>query len=99
MKRESIIVDNLGGDLALSGYALRYSSGYEYRFSGLTLEPGSRVAVVSQGTGGDSVAESDPPVYYRDADLPELVLEDGEETVKLLDREREVVSEASYESS
>lgn len=49
--------------------------------------------------GGDSVAESDPPVYYRDADLPELVLEDGEETVKLLDRERGVVSEASYDSS
>ena len=80
-----------------SGYTLSYSSGYEYTFTGgLTVEHGAKVAVVSQGVG-DSVAESDPPVYYRDGDLPELVLEDGNETIRLLDRDGDTIIEATYD--
>ena len=73
-----------------------YSSGYECTLSGgLSLEPQSTVAIVSQGAG-DSVAEADPPTYYRNAALPELVLDDGEETVHLLNGDDDVVIEASY---
>lgn len=96
-KREQILIRNTSGEAqSLSGYTLTYSSGYEYTFSGgLSLEPQSSVAIVSRGTG-DYVAESDPPKYYRDANLSEFVLEDGKETVRLLNQENEVVVEASY---
>lgn len=95
--RERVIVVNTSGeDRNISGYTLSYSSGYEYTFSGvLTVEAGAKVAVVSQGAG-DSVAEADPPTYYRDADFPTLVLENGEETVLLFDREDELIVEATY---
>lgn len=95
--RERVLIRNVSGESRfVSGYSLSYSSGYEYTFSGgLTLEAGAKVAIVTQGVG-DSVAESDPPTYYRDADLPELVLADGEETVRLLDADGEVVREATY---
>ena len=95
--RERIVVRNVSGERQnVRGYTLAYSSGYEYVFGGrLTLEPGSTVAVVTRG-GRDGVADSDPPKYYRDADLPELVLADGAETVRLLDRDDEVVVEATY---
>lgn len=96
-KSEQVLLrNNSDENQRISGYTLTYSSGYEYTFSGgLSLEPGARVAVVSQGTG-DHVAESDPPKYYRDADLPELVFEDGKETVRLLNQNDEVVVEASF---
>ena len=95
--RERILITNVSGERrSVSGYTLTYSSGYEYTFTGgLTLESGGTVADVTQGAG-DGVAESDPPTYYRDADLPELVLDDGEETVRLLDADDEVVREATY---
>ena len=95
--RERIIIRNESDhNIGIGGYTLRYGSGYEYTFSEeFSLEPYSKVAVVSQGKG-DSTAESDPPTYYRDADLPELVLEDGEETVRLLNREEELTIEAVY---
>jgi hypothetical protein len=98
--RERVILENISGESQyISGYTLEYSSGFHYTFSGgLSLEHRSIVAVVSQGAG-DSVAESDPPTYYRNADLPELVLEDGEETVGLLDRQGELVSEATHEAN
>lgn len=50
---------------------------------------------MTQGVG-DSVSDTDPPTYYRDAALIELVLEDGEETVRLRDGAGEVVVEATY---
>ncbi|WP_265108241.1 lamin tail domain-containing protein [Halosolutus halophilus] len=95
--RERVLIKNSSEESQyISGYTLTYSSGYEYTFSGgLTLEPRSTVAVVSQGAG-DSVAESDPPTYYRNADLPELVLEDGEETIRLLNQEDELVVEETF---
>lgn len=97
--RERILITNVSGESQyISGYTLTYSSGYEYTFTGgLSLEPRSTVAIVSQGAGG-SVAEADPPTYYRDAALPELVLEDGEETVRLLDRENEPVAQATFDA-
>lgn len=96
--RERVVIKNISEQSQdIRGYSLSYSSGYEYTFSSLPLEPRSKVAVVSQGTG-DSVAESDPPTYYRDADLDELVLEDGAETVRLHDRDGERVVEATYEA-
>lgn len=96
-ERERVLITNVSDESQyVSGYTLTYSSGYEYTLSGgLSLEPQSTVAIVSQGAG-DSVAESDPPTYYRNAALPELVLEDGTETVRLLNGEDEVVIEASY---
>lgn len=97
MTRERIVITNRSSDSwNIGGYTLAYSSGHKYNFSDLTLEPGADVAVVSRGVG-DSVAESDPPTYYRNADLPELVLEDGSETMRLLDTDDEVVVEATYE--
>lgn len=95
--RERILITNVSGESQyISGYTLTYSSGYEYTLiGGLSLEAQSTVAIVTQGAG-DSVAESDPPTYYRNADLPELVLEDGEETVRLLNGEDEVIVEATY---
>ena len=95
--RERILITNVSGESqSVSGYTLTYSSGYEYTLSGsLSLEPQSTLAIVSQGAG-DSVAEADPPTYYRNAALPELVLEDGEETVRLLNGDDEVVTEATY---
>ena len=95
--RERILIRNVSEkNQYISGYTLMYSSGYEYTITaGLSLAPRSRVAIVTQGTG-DSVAESDPPTYYRDANLPELVLEDGEESVRLLDEGDEVVQNATY---
>lgn len=95
--RERVIVDNISGeDQSISGYTLAYSSGYEYTFSGrLILEAGAKVAVISQGAG-ESVAESDLPTYYQDASLPELVLEDGNETVRLFDKEDNLLVEATY---
>ncbi|WP_224338178.1 lamin tail domain-containing protein [Haloprofundus halobius] len=97
--RERIQITNISGESQyVSGYTLTYSSGYEYTLTGgLSLEAQSTVAIVSQGAG-DSVALTDPPTYYRDAALPELVLEDGEETVRLLNHEDEVVIEATYTS-
>lgn len=97
--RERIIVMNLSKtDQNLQGYTLEYSSGYEYKFTdGPTLEPRAKVAIVSRGAT-TSVAESDPPTYYRDADLPSLVLEDGEETVKLLDEAGIALVVATYRS-
>lgn len=94
--RERIVLENSSdSDLDLGGFVLQYESGDEYEFDGLVLEPGAAVAVVSQGTG-DAVAESDPPTYYRDAELDELVLEDGQETVELFDADGNLVLEATY---
>ena len=97
--RERIIIRNKSDhSIGIGGYTLRYSSGYEYTFSGgFSLEPYSKVAVVSQGEG-DGTAESDPPTYYRDADLPELILEDGEEAVRLLNREEGLIIKEVYNS-
>lgn len=53
------------------------------------------LAVVSQGEG-DSVADSDPPTYYQTAELPELMLEEGEETVRLLDTDNTPVATGTY---
>lgn len=95
--RERVLVANVSEERQyVSGYTVSYSSGYEYAISGgLTLDPRATLAVVSHGEG-DSVAETDPPTYYRNADLPELVLEDGEETVRLLDTDDDPVATAAY---
>ena len=97
--RERVVIENVSGTTkSLTAFTLDYSSGYEHTFEQLSLETRSEVAVVSQGEG-NSVAEADPPTYYRDADLPELVLEDGKETVELRDRDNEVLVTATYEDS
>lgn len=97
--RERVVIMNTSETTkSLTAFTLDYSSGYEYTFEQLSLETSSSVAVVSQGEG-NSVAEADPPTYYRDADLPELVLEDGKETVELHDRDNEVVVTATYEGT
>ena len=96
--RERVVIKNVSGTTkSPTAFTLDYSSGYEYAFEQLSLENRSSVAVVSRGEG-NSVAETDPPTYYRDADLPELVLDDGKETVELRDRDDEVVVTATYES-
>lgn len=95
--RERVLLTNVSdADRYLGGYTLTDSSGYEHSITGgLSLGPQARVAIVSQGVG-DSVTDTDPPTYYRDAAHPELVLEDGEETVRLRDGADEVVVEATY---
>jgi hypothetical protein len=96
---ERVVIRNVSGTTkSLTAFTLDYSSGYKYTFEQLSLETSSSVAIVSQGKG-NSVVEADPPTYYRDADLPELVLEDGKETVELRDRDDEVVVTATYEGS
>jgi hypothetical protein len=95
--RERVVIRNVSGTTnPLTAFTLEYSSGYQYTFEQLSLEDRSSVAVVSQGEG-NSVTEADPPTYYRDADLPELVLDDGKETIELRDRDDEVVVTATYE--
>lgn len=97
--RERVILINASDDpIDLEGCRLVYQSGPEYEFSDLVLEPRAKVAVVSRGVG-DSTALSDPPTYYRDAELDSLVLEDGEERVTLLSPSGAVVLEATYEPS
>ena len=95
--RERILIRNESDQsIEFGGYTLRYSSGHEYVFSGgLSVEPYAEVAVLSRGEG-DGIAESDPPTHYRDANLPEPVLRDGEETVRLLDRNGELLVEKLY---
>jgi len=99
VQRERVIVTNLSEDRQyVSGYTLAYSSGYEYTISGgLTLEPHATLAIVSQGEEHSSVVESDPPTYYQTATLPELVLTDGEETVRLLNHDDEPLVTATYD--
>lgn len=76
-------------------YTVAYSSSSEYTISGgLSLDPAT-LAGVSQDEG-DSVADFDPHTYYRTAELPELVLEDGEETVRLLDTDDTPVATGPY---
>lgn len=100
VQRERVTVTNLSEERQyVSGYTVAYSSGYEYTISGgLTLEPHATLAIVSQGEGA-SVAESEPPTYYQDAALPELVLTDDEETVRLLNHDDEPVVTATYDGA
>lgn len=100
VQRERVTVTNLSEERRyVSGYTLAYSSGYEHAISGgLTLEPRATLAIVSRGEGA-SVAESEPPTYYRDAALPELVLTDGEETVRLMNHDDEPVMTATYDGA
>jgi hypothetical protein len=100
VQREQVTVTNRSAEHQyVSGYTLAYSSGYEYAISGgVTLEPHATLAIVSQGEGA-SVAESEPPTYYQDAALPELVLTDGQETVRLLNYDDEPVVTATYDGA
>lgn len=96
---EHVAVRNVSNsDQQVTGYTLAYSSGHEYTVrEGLLLEPGAKVAIVTQGRQ-NVVAESDPPTYYRGADLSGSVLADGSETVQWIDPDGNTVASATFDA-
>lgn len=95
-EQERVVVTNESEvDTSIRRYYLEYSSGHRYSFDRVSLAPAEKIVVVSQGSG-DVTLESKPPVHVRDANLPELVTTDGEETVMLKAPDGKTVVDATY---
>ncbi|MFB6235952.1 MAG: lamin tail domain-containing protein [Halopenitus sp.] len=95
-KQERVVVTNESEtDATIRRYYLEYSSNHRYSFDRVSLAPGEKIVVVSQGSG-DATLESNPPVHVRDANFPELVTADGEETVMLKNPDGKTVVDATY---
>lgn len=95
-KQERVVVTNESEtDASIRRYYLEYSSGCQYSFDRVSLAPAEKIVVVSQGSG-DVTLDSKPPVHVRDANFPELVTADGQETVMLKNPDGETVVDGTY---
>lgn len=94
---EYFVLQNTHSDsVNVSGYSVESSTGFSHKITHLVLEPGAKVAFLTRA-GEDTVLQTSPPLYlrYLADDRPPLLEKNG--TVRVRDRNGDIVAETCYQ--